>query len=241
MMRNPKMTSVYVLNDPVVARRLNKEVDDQDLFHPLPDPVPILPMPPESVSLREHCGIDSERTLFLFFGTISERKGVYRVLEALERLQSDIQRRVAILFLGQLKKGQEEAIRRAVKRVKDLDRLQVRVDFRFVEPVELALALRDCDVVLVPYQRAEGSSGVIGHAAQAGKPVIGPQSGLIGELIRDYELGKAIDTVCAEEIAKGISAFVRETRCKPASAYRGEEYVRERSPTLFVKTLLRTE
>lgn len=242
MMRNANISAVHVLNDPRAADYLNRTIDkERNRFRALPDPVPVLPAPQVGADLRMRYSVEQERTLFLFFGTISRRKGIFRVLDAFEKLPKRVQGKAALLLLGRLKDEQQVDIRKQVHMLKEEGSLQVRTDFRFLEPEELALALQECDVVLAPYQRTEGSSGVIGHAARVGKPVIGPQSGLIGELIRDYELGKALDATHVEEIAKGLTTFVEETEYESLSAHGREEYVRERSPTLFVRTLIDIE
>ncbi len=54
--------------------------------------------------------------------------------------------------------------------------------------------LKRCDVVLIPYQRHVGSSGLLIWAASAGKPVITQDFGLIGALTRAYKLGQTVDT-----------------------------------------------
>ena len=49
------------------------------------------------------------------------------------------------------------------------------------------------DVVLMLYQGHTGMSSVLVRAAMAGKPMLGTELGMIGELIRARELGTAVD------------------------------------------------
>lgn len=239
MMRNPMVSTVHVLNDPKVAQYLNGTLDSRERFQALPDPAPVLPDPPSSANLRARYDIDANRTLFLFFGTISRRKGVLMTLEALKDLPADVRGEIAVVFVGRLKLGQKEAIRAAVREVETLCQLQIRTDFRFVDPDELALALRDCDVVLAPYQRTEGSSGVLGHVARSGKPVIGPRTGLIGEIIRKYDLGVTIDASHARELSEAIVTAHRDSFDDLSNTSGMRKYVADHAPDAFARQLLK--
>lgn len=63
------------------------------------------------------------------------------------------------------------------------------------------------DCLLIPYLFPDLSSGVIGYGAIHGVPVIGPGQGLIGELIRDNDLGITIDEITPEALRKAITEF----------------------------------
>ena len=53
----------------------------------------------------------------------------------------------------------------------------------------------------MPYQFTNLSSGVLGYAAVFDKPVIGPDGGLIGNLIKENNLGVTISDVSPLGIA----------------------------------------
>jgi glycosyltransferase involved in cell wall biosynthesis len=237
MMRNPRITNVYVFNDPEAADHLNQYVDTRSRFRSLPDPAPKLPSPPATADLRGLYDINESRTLFLFFGTISRRKGIFQALRALHKLDPSECKQVALLIAGRPKDHQEDVIRRVASDASRLDHLQVRTDFRFLEPQELALALRDSDVILAPYQRTEGSSGVIGHAARWEIPIIGSASGLIGDLIRRYNLGRTVDATSPKEIGTAMVRSLKEGGLE-ASVSGMRRYVREHTPGSFSRQLL---
>ena len=73
-----------------------------------------------------------------------------------------------------------------------------------------------CDVILMPYHLTSLSSGILGYAAVFNKPVIGPDNGLIGNLIKKYELGISTQFPLKPEIynnhiynsEKGCSLYV---------------------------------
>lgn len=236
MMRNTKISAVHVLNDPRAADYLNRTIDNkQGRFRTLPDPVPVLPAPQADEDLYKRYSVEQDRTLFLFFGTISKRKGIFRLLDAFGNLPKEVQGKAALLLLGRLKDEQQPDIRKQVHTLQQKSALQIRTDFRFLEPEELALALQGCDIVLAPYQRTEGSSGVIGNAARFQRPVIGPQSGLIGELIQSYGLGDAVDTNSTETLTNALISAVQEGATFDTTG--ASRYVEERSPEAFARHL----
>lgn len=233
-----RVEKIFVLNDASAARQLNRVVDPKaERFEELPDPVPPLPQGAASKSLWERYDIASHRRLLLLFGTLSGRKGVLKALEAAAQLGEESAQATALLLLGRIKEEDRTGIETALVRAQANTSIQLRVDDRFVTPAEMASAFRECDAVLAPYQRTEGSSGVLGHAARAGKPVIGPESGLVGELIRTYELGTTVDATCPEAIREAFSAFANE-KGQLASMQGMKTYVKERSPCLFARMML---
>ena len=52
---------------------------------------------------------------------------------------------------------------------------------------------RIADYILIPYKNTAQSSGVISYASQFCVPVIGPAEGLLGNLIRKFDMGLCIE------------------------------------------------
>lgn len=239
MMRNPNIASVHILNDPDTAEHLNRTVDPRGRFTPLPDPVPSLPKSEKPTSVRDRYSISSDRTLFLFFGTISKRKGIIQTLKAMQMLSEHEQRRGSLLLLGRMKEGQEPQINEHLRKLQAKSSVEVRTDFRFVAPEELSDALHDADVILAPYQRTEGSSGVIGHAARVHCPVIGPNDGLVGTLIRSYQLGITAEVTQPASLSRAIAKAIKgKISVVPHLA---NQYVSERSPHKFASKIITRE
>jgi hypothetical protein len=59
---------------------------------------------------------------------------------------------------------------------------------------------------MVPYQRHVGSSGVLIRAAQAGRPVIASDYGLVGAWTRKNQLGAAVNCEISAELVHCIVA-----------------------------------
>jgi hypothetical protein len=61
------------------------------------------------------------------------------------------------------------------------------------------------DAVLMPYKNPEASSGILGHSILAGKSVIAPENGLLGELVLENCFGLVIEYITPENIASNIT------------------------------------
>jgi glycosyltransferase involved in cell wall biosynthesis len=65
-----------------------------------------------------------------------------------------------------------------------------------------------CDVVLAPYQRFVGSSGTLVWAAALQKPVLAQSYGLVGELVRRFQLGEAVDTQSPDALSGAVARLL---------------------------------
>jgi glycosyltransferase involved in cell wall biosynthesis len=237
MLRNEHLNTVFVLNDPSAARQLNRWVDpSKRRFQSLPDPVPALSVSQDIPSLHEAYNLDENREVFLFTGTISKRKGVLVALDAFATLPSSLQKRCTFILAGRLMEDVREEVERRIHHLDVATDIEVRSDFRFLPEAELQRALSECDAIIAPYQRTEGSSGILGHAARARCPVIGPRSGLIGDLIQRYGLGANVDASKPEEIGLAIQRALHDSIEVDRNAM--QRYLEERRPSLFAEQIL---
>jgi len=238
VLSNSNVQTLFILNDSEGADTLNRDINTR-AFRMLPDPV--LPLSskaeePASVDVWAEEHWSSKQTHALLFGSLRRQKGVYQLLNAVHGLDAD---EAAALTLHVLGKSRGDIENDLPERLETLQRQQpnltVHYEERFLAEAELSEALTRSDVVLAPYQRTEGSSGVIGHAANYNCPVIGSQTGLIGSLIREYDLGRAVDATRPEAIRAAIQHYLHTPT--PTSGTKGmHRYVRERSPQAFSKT-----
>ena len=79
------------------------------------------------------------------------------------------------------------------KAIAQVPSLQVISLFGYLPAQEVQMCFELADVVLMLYQGHTGMSSVLVRAAMAGKPMLGTELGMIGELIRTRELGIAVD------------------------------------------------
>jgi glycosyltransferase involved in cell wall biosynthesis len=155
--------------------------------------------------------VPKDRIIFLLFGYIAERKGALVLLESLRLLPRELAGRIAVVLAGRI----EDAIRSRIAACREQlgaerPELWCAIEDRWMQPGEIEALVERCDVVLIPYQRFVGSSGVLLWAARAGKPALAQQFGLIGRLVADHRLGLGVDTSDAVAVAAGITRMIEE-------------------------------
>lgn len=207
MLRNPALRRVLSLDPFFPAHAVQRYVCGQKV-QALPDPA----QPAAGTAMPFGDATDRlppDRIGFLLFGYLTERKGPLMLLEALERLTPQIATRIAVLLAGrvdpQIQHRMDASRRRlAIRR----PQLWLRVDDRRLERAELKSLVAQSDVVLAPYQRFVGSSGVLLWAASAGRPVLAQDYGLVGRLTREYRLGLSVDSSDPDRLAAAITQMV---------------------------------
>jgi glycosyltransferase involved in cell wall biosynthesis len=208
------------------------------VFTPLPDPIPEIGIDIEAEAAASDWSPfdDDGRMRFLLFGALRRQKGVFQLLEALQRLPVSVAQTTSVLFLGSVKPEIEGQLTKGVQEIqRKRPDLKVRLENRFAADWELRYAIQESDVILVPYLRSEGSSGVIGHAANYSTPVIGSETGLVGHLIRKYELGVTVP-IQPQQLAGALQRAVQEGMTM--STNQAARYVRQHRSDDFVEALL---
>lgn len=235
LLADPGLKTLHLFHGDEAVRYLNTRFPRRPVFESLPDPLLVGPAE-EGWNLRETYGIPADRRLFLLAGALSDRKGARLFLEALARLPAAAADRAAFLVCGVCEPGYEAAF---VRKWEELRRRRPELVL-VSEPGPLPLprwkaGFAQSDVVVLPYQRPEYSSGVLGHAVEAGKPVLGPAAGVIGRLIRTHRLGEAIP-MQADTLSAGID---RWTRAVPHADPDGQQdYLALCSADVFATRLL---
>ncbi len=239
MLRNKKIDHIYVLNDPDSAQYLNSRYHKKNMFVALADPILIPPGFNHQVSnVKQKL---ASRYRFLLFGSLSSRKGIFQVIDALHCIPETFAKQIEVIFAGEV--VDEERVRFR-SRIADLhrDRPKIKIIFHdeFIPFEKIPALFFGIDCILLPYNLVSASSGLIGHSALYGKPVIGPARGLIGKLIRSYRLGLEIEPVNAPNIAAAMMDLVKKG---PPSIdnISMQRFVEEHNPNKFVETLLKGE
>lgn len=156
--------------------------------------VPTTPLSNPDVAPKLRC---------LLFGALQRRKGVFELLQALDMLPPSDADRVAVRFLGKVFPDAAD-LPSAIAKARD-GQAKITLDDRYAAHSELAQAVAEADVILAPYQRHIGSSGVLYWAAAFGKPVIGQAYGQNGREIRQFGLGAAVATHRPAAIMRALS------------------------------------
>lgn len=238
MLRNPAVHTVWSLDPHFPAYAVDR-YDHGHKVRPAPDPAYPARMAArdrESTSMRLS---PPGRTMFLIFGVLSERKGMLALVDALRRLEPRYASSVAVLAAGMIDPALEKPLASALADLHEMrPEIWLRFDNRRLSMDEIAAHVANADVVLAPYQRFVGSSGVMLWAAGAGKPVITQSYGLLGRLTREYRLGLDVDTTDPSEIAGAIVTTLRKGPRSLADPAGMARFLECHSPDIFAARVI---
>lgn len=233
-MRNKRLDSVFLLNDHKSVYELNRQFKKNNVFKYLADPIPNLEVD-TSCDLRKGYMLRENTKVFLHFGGLSDRKGVLEIVGAADYVTKDIQENIVLLIAGRAQCPKfRSTLEAMVERANVKTNVHVIWDNEYISNGKMAGLFELCDYVLIPYKNSEGSSGILGHAINANTPVIGPSIGLLGELIRKYEMGHCLREISSIEIAEVINNY-ESIVCNENSF---KEFLNDHRPNKFVKQLL---
>ena len=175
---------------------------------------------------------DGETNLgyYLYFGRLSEEKGILTLLKAVER---DPGVRLEIAGTG----PQEQALKEYVAGTN----LQSRVNFRgFLSGKDLTDIIQGAKCVVLPSEWYENGPYAIMEAMAAGKPAIVSDLGGLPEIVRDNETGYIFQAFDAESLAACIGKM---ERLEPCICRKMSEEAREQgkiqfSPCRYLELLL---
>ena len=237
MLSNRSLHQVLTL-DPYFPDHARHRYRFGDKVRTLPDPVhpPIAYGEADAALARS---IPAGRRAFVLFGVLTERKGVLALLRALELLKPQAAARAAVLLAGRLDDSIRPAVEAQLARLAKLKpELWLRLENRSLALAEIAALVVRSDVVLAPYQRFVGSSGVLLWAAGAGRPVLSQGFGLVGRLIREHRLGLAVDTTDALALATAMGRMIDDGAARFIDPGRVGEFVAGRRPERFAELVL---
>ena len=235
MLRNPALERVLSL-DPFFPVHARAHYRGGEKVAALPDPAhPRIEQHTNHVPAAFPAG----RTGFLLFGYLAERKGPLVVLDALRQLAPEVAARTAVLFAGRVDPALGPALeeRRAVLE-REQPGLWLRIDDRRLDSDELAALVRQSDVVLAPYQRFVGSSGVLLWAALNGRPVLAQDYGLVGRLTREHRLGLSVDACAPSEVAREMTRMVSDGPARFFDSESAERFASSQTPQRFASLVL---
>lgn len=209
LLSNTKVESIFVISASDSVKNLRLLHLTRKFIH-VPDPL----MDLRSLARREE--LDSEwnrtgRVKFLLFGSLNKRKGIFTILKALNRLSVNELGKLSVHFAGQVSSEDTCEFSKEFHRLSNRDPDSVSWVSRRLTYEEIAKALAATDWVLMPYDESQASSGVLAHAANFRKPVIGNSHSRIGDLISQYRLGLTVDLADAEGLTECLRNLINQT------------------------------
>lgn len=229
MAHSKSIDKVFILNDESSTQRLNQKFHTTK-FTFLADPVPSLgTYVPKYV--RNELGITHGDKVYLHFGAMERRKGTMVIMEAISEMSPEELRDKVFIFAGVINASiASEFNQLREKALQSGARIIVKNYFLPAEDLYDLCYSSDC--ILAPYLLTNLSSGVIGYGALFGKPIIGPESGLIGELISNNKLGVAMDIISPTTLKDQLQ--------KPFPAI-SDEYAIQNTLQRFVDSILKND
>lgn len=220
---------ILVLNDEESANTLNKIYSTQK-FAFVPDP--FVPLDNKTiVDIRDKYRISLDKKVVVHFGGLSKRKGTHIILDSIDYLSPKEGKEYVFIFAGVAGDSIKDYISQKIEELKD--KTTIIFENRFCEYEYLAGLCQCCDAILIPYQQTNISSGLLGYACQFHKPVIGPNSGLIGNLIRKYDLGMTIDANSPKQLAEAYLCI----DIKKTNVANNDNYCRSNSVENFINKI----
>jgi len=236
VIRKSQLKFLFCL-DPLAIKHIKNLNGKTKILH-LPDPVEIYNVDKsKAAQLKTKLGIDSERQVFLLFGRISSRKGIYQLLEAILCVSPDIAKKICLLIVGSSSHADKLLVQKGIKTITQSVNVQIITNSDYIPEQDVQLYFYIADVILAPYQQHVGMSGIILLAAAAQKPVIGSDYGLMGQLIRDYQLGITIDSKSPNLIAKALEKIIINRNENHYNMDSMHQFACKHSHELFSQTL----
>jgi glycosyltransferase involved in cell wall biosynthesis len=230
---NPSIEKVFVLNDEDAVAGFNKKFKTR-IFSVLNDPIPSL-MPLKGFDIYKTYGIAPEKEIYLHFGSLAERKGTLEIIKAARLIPKQKQKTIAILLVGKPENLRtEQNILEGITENKKTSEVQIICENMFVSNQIMKSLFMQCSVVVMPYKNPEASSGILGHAIAAKKPVITTGKGLLKELVTRNNFGVLLNEVNPQNIANAFIE-IENSRAKDQAYI---QYVNNHTTERFSRQLL---
>src|SRR5262249_23733960 len=149
-----------------------------------------------------------DRRLYLFFGDLRARKGIWKVLSAAGRLAPEEASRICLAIVGHAEDAIERPMASLLATLGETSRLSIIRRAAFVPDNGMHEWFEPAEVVLAPYLNHTGSSGVLMLAAAHAVPVISQEFGQMGRVTRQHRLGLTVDPADAAALTDCLRRFI---------------------------------
>jgi glycosyltransferase involved in cell wall biosynthesis len=194
----------------------------------LADPFPDVKPAPPAVS-RARLGLARDGRYLLVYGSITERKGIRELVDALAGRDDA----PTLVIAGE----QDDETRVWLhERSRHLAPPPLVLDAFITNDVERDL-FSACDAVWLGYRGHYGMSGVLVQAYRFNKPVIATSDGLIGWFCRGGELGPTLDDLSPESIRRALGEVLAAPPADAAGEPSPEHLLARNTLARFKETL----
>jgi glycosyltransferase involved in cell wall biosynthesis len=233
-----KLQTLFCL-DPFAIEAIDRINSDKNAVH-LPDPVPVnCQISTDLNALRQRLEIEPYRRIFLMFGALTGRKGIYQLLEAIAQLSPQQCQKLCVLFVGEANPRDRDRIERKIQTLCETKPIQIVRHYEFVPDDDVPAYFQLADVALAPYQKHVGMSGIVQFSAATQTPVLSSDYGLMGELVRRYRLGLAVDTTVPQHLSRGIGQLLQGDLSQWCDRAKMQQFAQQNSIERFTETIFR--
>jgi glycosyltransferase involved in cell wall biosynthesis len=229
---NRNWENVFILNDEKAIFFYQRLPLIRGTFKFIPDPMSQFISREVRVNTREHYNIGSGNKLIVCLGSLSERKNVHRLVVATKSLNKKLKKNFTLLIAGTGNSQYTDLVNKLI----DKDQ-NIVFDNRFLDEAEFNAIIQDADVVAIPYLNFFWSSGLLNHAIFHENKILASNTGLISELVRDYNLGETVNPYDVESLERGIrNLLTKEYSMEVARFYKEKRP----TPKAFASTILQS-
>jgi len=183
---------------------------------------------PTFVDSREYSPQHNGDNYFVYFGRVSQEKGLSTLVEAMKTVRTS---RLLIIGEGELRNCLEEyTSQESISNIKFLGHLSGE---------RLKLVVRNSKFVVLPSEWYENCPASILEAFALGKPVIGSNIGGIPELIEDGVDGVLFEPGNSEELSEKIAYLTSRPRLREQMGKNARKKVEEKyTPEVYYQSLM---
>lgn len=168
---------------------------------------------------RGHLGI-KEKLVILFFGFVRPYKGLEYLLEAFAKIRHRFD--VALVIAGEFFEGPS----RYQKKLEKEGILESTYLFpRYISYEEVSLFFSAADILVQPYVRFSGQSGVTQTAYMHSVPVVATSVGGLPELVLDKETGLVVKPRDSLELAHALETLLTDARKRRSYGENGRRFL----------------
>lgn len=236
VLRNHSFNTLFSL-DPFAVEAIAQMGGRATVTH-LPDPAPFVYSSDRPVdALKQQLGIEPGRQVFLLFGRLSEsRKGVPQVAEAIAMLPAALHQKLCLVLAGEPAGPGTDQLEAWLRPIADSG-VQIVNRHGYIPESDVPNYFQLADVVLAPYQKHVGMSGILLLAAAARKPILSSNYGLMGEMVKRYGLGLGVDSTVPQELAQGMRQFLSDDWMTVCDRDRMQAFAESHSAAQFAKVI----
>lgn len=183
---------------------LNKELNiDNNLIETIPYPTDIFDKKLSQKEARKNLNLPAKKVLFLFFGGLRYDKGIDLLLKCVSRIEGNFK----LIIAGKEDYFKRKDIKLLIKNNNIQDKVITRIEF--IPEDEMGLYFISSDAVVLPYRNIfKGQSGPLLQACYAQKPIIAFNSGILGEIVKNNNLGILAKSESVKDLGDKLDYFM---------------------------------